>query len=42
MSAKKSTVLIILDGWGYREEQESNAIFHANTPVLDGLKKKLP
>ena len=42
MSAKKSTVLIILDGWGYREEQESNAIFHANTPVLDGLKKKYP
>ncbi|MBO9491840.1 2,3-bisphosphoglycerate-independent phosphoglycerate mutase [Endozoicomonas sp. G2_1] len=42
MSAKKSTVLIILDGWGYREEQESNAIFHANTPVLDGLKKNYP
>jgi 2,3-bisphosphoglycerate-independent phosphoglycerate mutase len=34
---KKTTALIILDGWGHREEQESNAIAHANTPVLDGL-----
>ena len=37
MPNKKSTVLIILDGWGYRENTESNAIFHANTPVLDNL-----
>ena len=37
---KKTTALIILDGWGYREETESNAIAHANTPVLDGLKQK--
>ncbi|GAC20257.1 2,3-bisphosphoglycerate-independent phosphoglycerate mutase [Paraglaciecola arctica] len=36
---KKTTALIILDGWGHREEQESNAIAHANTPVLDGLCK---
>ncbi|WP_158971273.1 2,3-bisphosphoglycerate-independent phosphoglycerate mutase [Paraglaciecola sp. L3A3] len=34
---KKTTALIILDGWGHRENQESNAIAHANTPVLDGL-----
>ena len=34
---KKTTALIILDGWGHREEQDSNAIAHANTPVLDGL-----
>jgi 2,3-bisphosphoglycerate-independent phosphoglycerate mutase len=34
---KKTTALIILDGWGHREEQESNAIAHANTPILDGL-----
>ncbi|WP_299083847.1 2,3-bisphosphoglycerate-independent phosphoglycerate mutase [uncultured Paraglaciecola sp.] len=37
--AKKTTALIILDGWGHREEQDSNAIGHANTPVLDGLCK---
>ncbi len=27
--------LIILDGWGYSEEAEFNAIHHANTPVWD-------
>lgn len=34
---KKTTALIILDGWGHREEKDSNAIAHANKPVLDGL-----
>ncbi|WP_289027732.1 2,3-bisphosphoglycerate-independent phosphoglycerate mutase [uncultured Paraglaciecola sp.] len=34
---KKTTALIILDGWGHREDLTSNAIAHANTPVLDGL-----
>ncbi|EEX39605.1 2,3-bisphosphoglycerate-independent phosphoglycerate mutase [Vibrio furnissii CIP 102972] len=29
--------LVILDGWGYREDNSSNAINNANTPVLDGL-----
>ncbi|TLU65785.1 2,3-bisphosphoglycerate-independent phosphoglycerate mutase [Thalassotalea litorea] len=42
MSNKKSTVLIILDGWGYRENQDSNAISHANTPVMDGLMENCP
>lgn len=42
MAKKQSTVLIILDGWGYSEQQTSNAIFHANTPVLDGLKQTHP
>ncbi len=42
MANKKSIVLIILDGWGYRENEESNAIFHANTPVLDDLKANYP
>ncbi len=42
MSDKKSTVLIILDGWGYRENQESNAIFHAKTPFIDNLMKSCP
>ena len=42
MPNKKPMVLIILDGWGYSENEESNAIFHANTPVLDGLKANYP
>lgn len=42
MPNKKSTVLIILDGWGYREDPESNAIYHANTPVLDNLLANKP
>ncbi|MBZ2193523.1 2,3-bisphosphoglycerate-independent phosphoglycerate mutase [Pseudoalteromonas arctica] len=34
---KKPLVLMILDGWGYREDTQSNAIIAANTPVLDNL-----
>lgn len=30
-------VLIILDGWGYSEETEGNAIAAAKTPVIDSL-----
>ncbi len=30
-------VLIILDGWGYREETNGNAIAIAQTPVMDSL-----
>ncbi|MBD2578931.1 2,3-bisphosphoglycerate-independent phosphoglycerate mutase [Oscillatoria sp. FACHB-1406] len=30
-------VLVILDGWGYREATEANAIALANTPVMDSL-----
>jgi len=38
MTAQKSPLaLIILDGWGYREETENNAIAAANTPNLDAL-----
>jgi 2,3-bisphosphoglycerate-independent phosphoglycerate mutase len=35
-------VLVILDGWGYREESESNAIASANTPVMDSLWASYP
>ncbi|MCJ8320122.1 MAG: 2,3-bisphosphoglycerate-independent phosphoglycerate mutase [Colwellia sp.] len=42
MPNKKSMVLIILDGWGHSENTDSNAIFHANTPVLDKLTAKYP
>lgn len=41
-SAKKPTVLIILDGWGHREEIEDNAIANGNTPVWDRLWRDAP
>ncbi|MDE0930706.1 MAG: 2,3-bisphosphoglycerate-independent phosphoglycerate mutase, partial [Halioglobus sp.] len=34
---KTPTVLIVLDGWGYREETQDNAIANASTPVWDRL-----
>lgn len=40
--AKKTLALIILDGWGYREETTNNAILAANTPNLDRLFKEYP
>lgn len=30
-------VLVILDGWGYREDADGNAITAAKTPVMDSL-----
>ncbi|NJM57419.1 MAG: 2,3-bisphosphoglycerate-independent phosphoglycerate mutase, partial [Synechococcales cyanobacterium RU_4_20] len=30
-------VLVILDGWGYREESDGNAILKAKSPVIDSL-----
>jgi 2,3-bisphosphoglycerate-independent phosphoglycerate mutase len=30
-------VLVILDGWGYREETDGNAIAAARTPIMDSL-----
>ncbi len=33
--SKKPMVLVILDGYGYREEQQDNAILNAKTPVMD-------
>lgn len=41
-SAKKPLVLIIMDGWGYRENPDNNAILNANTPVLDKLWQDYP
>ncbi|SUH34080.1 phosphoglyceromutase [Salmonella enterica subsp. enterica] len=35
-------VLVILDGYGYREEQQDNAILNAKTPVMDALWAKRP
>lgn len=39
---KKTLALIILDGWGHREDTANNAIANANTPVMDKLAKDFP
>lgn len=41
-AAKHTTVLIVLDGWGYREETRDNAIANGNTPVWDRLWRDNP
>ena len=38
----KKTALIILDGWGHGGNNDSNAIYRANTPFIDSLYKKFP
>ena len=35
-------ILIILDGFGLRDEKEGNAIAHANTPTLDQMFNECP
>ena len=39
---KKPVVLCILDGYGVNENHEHNAIFEAETPVMDKLMKEYP
>ncbi len=39
---KSPTVLIVLDGWGYREDPRDNAIANADTPVWDRLWSQAP
>lgn len=39
---KQTTALIILDGWGYREESRDNAIANGNTPTWDRLWREAP
>ncbi|CAM3784044.1 2,3-bisphosphoglycerate-independent phosphoglycerate mutase [Rheinheimera salexigens] len=41
-SKKKPLVLLILDGWGYREDTTNNAIAQANTPIMDKLWQDYP
>ena len=41
-SRKKPLVLLILDGWGYREDTNNNAIAQADTPVMDALWSDCP
>lgn len=35
-------VLVILDGWGYREDADGNAVHAARTPVMDSLWSAYP
>lgn len=42
MKKQKKLALIILDGWGYGRNDESNAILAANTPFFDSLLQKYP
>jgi 2,3-bisphosphoglycerate-independent phosphoglycerate mutase len=39
---RRFVALIVLDGWGYREEAEANAIALAETPFFDGLWAEYP
>lgn len=41
-TGKTPTVLIILDGWGHREDSRDNAIANGNTPVWDRLWAQAP
>jgi 2,3-bisphosphoglycerate-independent phosphoglycerate mutase len=38
----RPVVLVVLDGWGYREEREGNAIALAETPTWDRLWSRAP
>jgi len=42
MKTNGPCVLMILDGWGIGELNDSNAIFTADTPFLDQIKKNYP
>ncbi|XOV87069.1 MAG: 2,3-bisphosphoglycerate-independent phosphoglycerate mutase [Pseudomonadota bacterium] len=42
MTRRVPYVLIVLDGWGYREEHEANAIYLGNTPTWDHLWRDQP
>ena len=42
MPQNKPVVLLIMDGWGHREEREHNAVKLAHTPVIDKLEDTVP
>ena len=42
MEPRKVTMLMILDGFGYNEKKEGNAVELANKPNIDQLMKKYP
>ncbi|HPS21331.1 MAG TPA: 2,3-bisphosphoglycerate-independent phosphoglycerate mutase [Candidatus Paceibacterota bacterium] len=39
---KKPVCLVVLDGWGFREEKENNAIAEANLPFYNKLWQEFP
>ena len=40
--SKKPVVLMVLDGYGITDKTEGNAIYMANTPVMDKLMAECP
>lgn len=42
MSLRRPVVLVVLDGWGYRESREGNAIALAQTPTWNQLWSRMP
>ncbi len=42
MPDRRPVVLVVLDGWGYREERDGNAIALADVPTWDRLWAKAP
>ena len=40
--SKKTTVLMILDGYGLNDRKDHNAVAEANTPVMDKLMAEYP
>ena len=40
--SKKPTVLMILDGYGLNDRHDANAVYEANTPVMDKLMAEYP
>jgi 2,3-bisphosphoglycerate-independent phosphoglycerate mutase len=42
VSKTKTVALIVLDGWGYREDSEDNAVAAARKPFFDSIWKKYP
>lgn len=42
MNSNRKVGLVILDGWGIGNHSQSDAIFNANTPVMDGLLSTYP
>jgi len=37
MQRRRPVMLVILDGWGWREESADNAVRQAKTPTFDRL-----
>ena len=42
MEINNKAILIILDGWGIGDKSKADAIYNANTPYVDYLKKNYP